>query len=187
MVPDVSMVRPAGSAPTVTDHLYGGNPPVTFSRCEYAAPRVPAGIDEVVIVRTGELIARDRMAVLNTDALSVTITVNVDEPITAPVPDINPPALRLSPAGSDPLATDHVYGGDPPVALSVWEYGSPTVPAGNNEEVIVNTRELMVSDTAAVPEADALSLTFNVKVDAPMAVGVPVMVPPTRLSPGGND
>ena len=51
------------------------------------------------------------------DALSVTLTVKVDEVATVGVPEIVAPTT-FNPAGSDPLATDHVYGGVPPVAFS---------------------------------------------------------------------
>ena len=46
-------------------------------------------------------------AVAEADALSVTRTVKVLDPAVPGVPDIVPPATRLSPAGNDPLATDH--------------------------------------------------------------------------------
>ena len=66
------------------------------------------------------------------------------------VPDIVPPADRVNPAGSDPLATDHVYGGDPPEAASACEYAVPTVPAGSDEVVIVKAGGLIVSDKRLV-------------------------------------
>jgi hypothetical protein len=77
---------------------------------------VPAGNDEVVIPKPGVLIASDRAAVADADELSVTFAVKLAVPAVAGVPDIVPPAERLRPAGSEPLATDHEYGGDPPVA-----------------------------------------------------------------------
>ena len=57
-------------------------------------------------------------AVAEADALSVTRTKKLLDPAVPGVPDIVPPATRLSPAGNDPLATDHVYGGVPPEAPS---------------------------------------------------------------------
>ena len=60
-------------------------------------------------------------AVAVADALSVTRTVKLLDPAAPGVPDIVPPAARLSPAGNDPLATDHEYGGDPPEAPSNCE------------------------------------------------------------------
>jgi hypothetical protein len=60
----------------------------------------------------------DKPAVAETDALSVTCTVKLLVPAVPGVPDMVPPAARLNPAGSVPLATVHEYGGDPPVAPS---------------------------------------------------------------------
>ena len=79
---------------------------------------MPAGNDDVVIPRVGGLIVNESAAVAVADALSVTRTVKLLDPAVPGVPDIVPPADRLIPAGSDPLATDHEYGGDPPVAPS---------------------------------------------------------------------
>jgi hypothetical protein len=82
---------------------------------------VPVGSEDVVTVRGGGLIVRESAAVADADALSVAFTVTFAVPAVPGVPDIVPPADRVSPAGSDPLATDHVYGGVPPDALSVFE------------------------------------------------------------------
>jgi hypothetical protein len=68
---------------------------------------VPAGNAEVVIVNAGALIANDNGAVVDTDALSVTLTVKLDDPVAVGVPAIVLPEIP-SPAGSDPVATDHV-------------------------------------------------------------------------------
>ena len=64
---------------------------------------------------------KDNAAVAEADALSVTRTVKLLVPAAPGVPDMVPAGARLNPAGSDPLATDHEYGGDPPEAPSVWE------------------------------------------------------------------
>ena len=63
----------------------------------------------------------DNAAVAEADALSVTRTVKLLVPAVLGVPDMVPPAARLNPAGSVPLATVHEYGGDPPDAASAWE------------------------------------------------------------------
>jgi len=81
---------------------------------------VPAGNSEFEIVSSGELIVSDSGTINDADALSVTLTVKLDDPVAVGVPVTLAPA-RLMPAGNAPLATDHVYGGDPPVALSVCE------------------------------------------------------------------
>jgi hypothetical protein len=187
-VPDIvppESPSPAGRDPVETDHVYGGDPPVAFSGCEYGTPIVPAGNGEVVIRKAGALIVNDSWAVAETDALSVTLTVKLDDAALVGVPDIVPPE-RTNPAGSDPVEMDHVYGGDPPVALSVWEYATPTVPAGNEEVVIRKAGALVVNDNGAVADTDALSVTLTVKFDDPAAVGVPDIVLPERPRPAGR-
>src|SRR5262249_3149348 len=53
-------------------------------------------------------------------APAVTWTVTLEVRVAVGVPEITPlTGVRVSPAGSVPLAIDHVYGGVPPVAASV--------------------------------------------------------------------
>jgi hypothetical protein len=59
------------------------------------------------MARPGGLIVSDNAAVADTDALSVTFTVKLLDPAAPGVPDIVPPADKLSPAGSVPLTIDH--------------------------------------------------------------------------------
>ena len=68
---------------------------------------MPAGSDDVVIPKAGELMVKDNAAVAAADALSVTRTVKLLGPAVPGVPDRVPPAARLNPAGSAPLASDH--------------------------------------------------------------------------------
>ena len=82
---------------------------------------MPAGRDDVVIFNGAVVIASDSGAVADTDALSVTFTVKLAVPAVVGVPEMVPLVLRLSPAGSEPVDTVHVYGGEPPVAASGWE------------------------------------------------------------------
>jgi hypothetical protein len=81
---------------------------------------VAAGSEDVVTLNPGPLTITDSNALVDTEALSVTLTVKLEGPVRVGTPEIVPPE-RLSPEGSDPLATDHVYGGDPPFALSACE------------------------------------------------------------------
>jgi hypothetical protein len=78
-------------------------------------------MDEVVIPKPGGLIVIDRGTVAEPDALSVTFTVKVLDPVVLGVPDSMPSAERLRPAGSVPVATDHEYGGVPPEAAKACE------------------------------------------------------------------
>ena len=83
---------------------------------------MPAGSEDVVIPNAGVMVSDNAaVAVAEADALSVTRTVKLLDPAVPGVPDMVPPAARLNPAGSDPLATDHEYGGNPPEAASAWE------------------------------------------------------------------
>ena len=68
---------------------------------------MPAGSDDVVITKAGGLMVKDNAAVAEADALSVTRTVKLLDPAVPGVPDSVPPADRLNPAGSAPLATAH--------------------------------------------------------------------------------
>ena len=70
---------------------------------------MPAGSDDVVIPKADVdgLMVSDNALVADTDALSVTRTVKLLDPAAPGVPEIVPPAARLSPPGSVPLATDH--------------------------------------------------------------------------------
>jgi hypothetical protein len=185
MIP-AERLSPAGSDPVATDHVYGGVPPVAFSACEYTTPTMPAGNEDVVMLNAGALITIDIAAVAEPEALSVTLTVKPTDPAELGVPDIVAPE-RLNPAGSDPFATDQVYGGIPPLALSVCEYATPTMPAGIGGVVILKAGAVMTIDSAAVADPDALSVTFTLKLEEPAVVGLPEIVPPARLSPAGRD
>jgi hypothetical protein len=71
-----------------------------------AAPRL---VDVIVNVLDGALAVIDSCAdaVCDGEALSDTVTVNVDVPVDVGVPEITPAADMLNPAGRLPL-TDHV-------------------------------------------------------------------------------
>jgi len=188
-VPDMTpstRLSPAGSDPVANEQVYGGDPPDALSPCEYAVPTVPGGNEEVVMLRTGALIASDRAALADADMLSTTLSVKLDEPAATGVPLIIPSA-SFSPAGSDPLATDHVYGGVPPVTLIACEYPVPAVPAGNEDVVMFNAGALIVSNSGALADDDALSVTLTVMLEEPVVVGVPEIVLPASPSPPGSD
>jgi hypothetical protein len=52
---------------------------------------------------------------------------------------------------------------------------------------MVSVLELIVILKFAVAVCEDESVTLSVKLEVPVAVGVPVIVEPTRLNPGGND
>ena len=70
-------------------------------------PTVPAASADVVIPSAGGLIVTDSAAVAEPLPLSLTFTVKFADPAALGVPEIVPPVLRVNPAGSDPLDTDH--------------------------------------------------------------------------------
>jgi hypothetical protein len=122
-----SRTIPAGSAPAVTDQLYGGLPSVATSDCSYLNPTVPSpNGDPVVIVGGGvELLPVISMANALLDvtlALSVTCALKeytarvVGVPLMAPVDEAS-----VSPGGSVPELIDQLYGGVPPEAARTWE------------------------------------------------------------------
>ena len=76
---------------------------------------------------------------------------------------MRPPGDKVSPGGSEPDASDHVYGVLPPVAARVCEYADPTVP---EDRVAV----VMVSGTAANGGTDQ----FEVRMPMDADVGVNV-------------
>jgi hypothetical protein len=116
-------------------------PPIVATVCEYAIPTWPLGSDEVVIVNVfGKIVNVSCTAVVcaGTPA-SVTLKVTrlltgfVGVPVICPVA-----ALSVNPTGSRPALTVHRYGGVPPVAASVWEYGAPMTPPGSEAVVTAN-------------------------------------------------
>jgi hypothetical protein len=99
--------------------------------------------------------------------------------------------LKLRPAGNTPDVTVHEYGAVPPVAASVNEYAVPTVPPGNEGEVIVSgaPEALMLTENGLVASCtdEEESVTCTVKLDWPALVGVPLIVPPLlKLRPAGK-
>jgi hypothetical protein len=120
IVPPADSVKPEGSVPSDTVHVYGADPPEAASACEYAVLTAPAGRDAVVIVKAG-LIVSDKSFVVLPFALSVTFTVKLFDPAVPGVPEIVPPVDRFNPEGSVPADTVHVYGADPPEAVSACE------------------------------------------------------------------
>ena len=60
-------------------------------------------------------------------------------PVPDGVPLITPAADRVSPAGSEPVARDHVFEPVPPVAVKACEYGMLGAPFGSDTVVIVST------------------------------------------------
>ena len=51
-------------------------------------------------------------------------------PVVVGVPESVPSGKRVNPGGSDPVASENVYGPVPPPAMISWLYGVPMFPFG---------------------------------------------------------
>src|SRR5579883_1755734 len=118
--------------------------------------------------------------------LSVTCTVKFEGPADDGVPLIRPAELSASPAGSEPAVTVQAYPPVPPPADRVCEYAVPATPLGSDVVVMVSPAPT-VRVRGALALALELSVTCTVKLDAPAADGVPLIVPDElKESPAGN-
>lgn len=138
-----------------------------------------------MMTRAGAAMVNGRVFAMVTPAESVARRMTFDEPAADGVPVIFDP-LTPSPAGS-PVVADHVYGGVPPVALSAWEYATPTVPFAS-EDVPMTSAGATVSVRALLAVAFVLSLTVIFTLETPVAaaVGVPLIFCPFTLMPAGR-
>ena len=73
------------------------------------------------------------------EPLSVTWTVKLLALAAAGVPLITPATDNVKPAGNAPDATDQEYGGVPPVAAKACKYALPTVAAGKDDAVVIES------------------------------------------------
>jgi len=91
-------------------------------------------------------------AVAFADRLSAACNVKLQLCVTLGVPLIvalGEPVVRLKPVHRDPEETVHVYGGVPPVAVTVWLYGVPFRPSGSDDVVIVGPVTVIDNDLQA--------------------------------------
>ena len=137
----------------------------------------------------------DPMVMLNawvatSDALSDTFTVNTKAPALWGTPLRTPlVAPSVMPKGRVPLVTVQRYGGVPPEAARVTEYGTFTDPPGNVAAVVMTRLDAIFRVNALLAFTDELSVTCTVKLDVPEPVGVPVIAPVAafKLKPAGKD
>jgi hypothetical protein len=115
----------------------------------------------------------------------VAVTLNWNRPDDVGVPDRTPAALRDIPGGRfDPVFTVHVSAGDP-VAEIVVVYASASKPSGSDVVVIIGfVYTFNVNDRSLKP-AGFVARTVN--VEAPAALGVPVIDPAElNVRPAGS-
>jgi hypothetical protein len=128
------------------------------------------------------LIVTEYSFVAVAEAASVTRTVKVEEPAAVGVPLKTPPADRSSPAGRVPADTDQLFVPVPPVAVSVWLYAVPTVPAGSEAgEIVIPAAAFTVIVTVAVVLLRLPSRAWYVKVTDPLAMDGVKVKPPFEL------
>ena len=134
-------------------------PPLATNVCEYVAPTIPGGSDDVVTVNGGAVIVILRFCVSVAFELSFTCTVKLGLPAAVGVPVIAPLAASDRPAGSAPAVLDQLLPPVPPLAESVWLYPTPTVPAGSDVVVTASGGGAMVMLRAWVSVSFELSFT----------------------------
>jgi hypothetical protein len=103
---------------------------------------------------------------------------------------MTPAADNVRPAGNVPELRDHVYGGIPPLAARLWEYGMLIAPLGRGEAVSIASGGDIVIESALDAVCTPLSATCTVKLNVPAAefFGLPLIdPPPDRFSPSGRD
>ena len=160
ITPAADNVRPAGGVPVVTDHAYGGVPPVAAKLCEYEVPTAPFGRGDAVVIESGGAsTVRTNDFVVICDALSRTWTVKFAVPAVVGVPVIAPAADNVRPAGGVPDVTDHMYGGAPPEAAKLWEYAVPTMPFGRGDAVVIASGGMIVRVNPFVTGFERVSAT----------------------------
>ena len=92
----------------------------------------------------------------------------------------------MRPAGNVPELRDHVYGGIPPLAARLREYGMLIAPPGRGEVVSIESAADIVIENALDAVCTPLSATCTVKLNVPVAefFGLPsILPPPDRVSP----
>src|SRR5690242_14680781 len=103
MAPDDAFsVKPGGSAPALTEKLYGEVPPDTLMVCEYAVPPFPSRSELVVMLGAGLMTTVYACDPL--DSRSAAVTVNLYVPEVPGVPLITPEPSNENPGGSVPVA-----------------------------------------------------------------------------------
>jgi hypothetical protein len=145
------------------------------------------------VVMLQELLA-EFMAVL--PFVSTTWAVKLEVPAAVGVPVIAPVmALRYSPAGR-PLTgviENMLYGGSPPMATNEELYGTPTCPVLAEQLKLRGVCSVTVMVQPPVEAVEAVlpmeSITWDMKLKLPVAVGVPLIkpVPEFKLIPGGSE
>jgi hypothetical protein len=191
-------VTPVGSAPVSVSA--GSGKPVVVTVKVPAWPTVNVVLAALVIAGAWPIVSvKFCVALLPTPLLAVNVMgkVPVAPAVPLSVPELFPLSTNVTPAGSVPDSVRDAVG--TAVAVTVNDPATPAVNAVLLPLMIAGawlTVMLKLGDVAdwwpapIVPARPTLeSVTVTVKLEVPVAVGVPVIAPvlPFRCSPAGND
>jgi hypothetical protein len=177
--------KPAGKVPALTKKVYGATPPLTpigglFTGTpawnELLAGHVTTIGDTTT--ENGQVLAAT--APVESLSWTVKLPVTVGVPVIAPVEEFSD-----KPVGREPLETKKVYGGTPPLAVTLVLTGWLIVKVLTTAHV--STKGGGITENGQESEVAPLaSLTCTVK--DPVAVGVPVIAPVEefKLKPAGR-
>jgi hypothetical protein len=187
ITPAVERLKPVGNAPESMLHVIGVSP-VAVSVWLYAVPTEPPANVVVVIVGAtgaGAIVIENCLVSLPAALAALTVKLNVFAVVG--VPEITPAVERLKPVGNAPESMLHVIGVFP-AAARVWLYAVPTVPFGNDIVVITGLpADAIVIENCFVSFPAAL-VALTVKLNVPVVVGFPEIVPVVSEmpNPAGN-
>jgi hypothetical protein len=151
-----------GGNPPLTEKLYGGTPPEQ-AKLEFTG--LPSGtvIEPPDMLSGAGLIVTVKSFASEVFAASETVTVNEYLPAVVGVPVSSPLLWKLKPGGTFPLESENPIGETPPIAPTVPEYPTPTVPSGSAAKGEMRTGGIRIcSGSALVASVPALSVTMNV-------------------------
>ena len=133
-------------------------PPVAFNVAA-AAPNITGDAGAKPVMVWVALMLSVNAVVEDPLLVSVTVTEKLALPAALGVPEITPAALKLNPAGNVPNVTANVGAPTPPLAVIVWLYAAPTVPASNGDAVEIVGRGIhTIGNTRGAPIWFALML-----------------------------
>jgi hypothetical protein len=172
--------------PASKDHVYGGSPPVAVSVWLYDCPCIAGGnMPPVVICRGAPAVAVSAKVFIAVSEvpglLSVTLTMMLNWLGPVGVPDNTPVGDNVSQAGGLLFGVskkDHVYGGVPPVAVSVWLYECHSIAWGNG--LVVGMTSVCTSGSVTGSEK-----VFVAVSGVPGVVSVTLTRTPDWLGPVG--
>jgi len=179
-------VKPVGSVPEVNCQTYGVVPPFAVSENVQSRPvKQLTGKGFAAISRVAMVSGKDFVSLCTGVLTSVTWNVGVAVPAVVGVPLTTPVTeSNVKPNGSVPGVTCHVRAPVPPVEVSVYEYGTPTIPSGSLVVVIFSggMSDTIVTVARALCGGTPESVTLNVTVADPTADGVPLTTPVAALN-----